>query len=94
MEAIKGAVAAGLGAAFVSAAAVKAEVAAGQLAALRITGVPLKRTLRVVTDPVRKTLLDYLKLIAALTQQLDFCGCASVLLPVLRCTCGCMRILL
>ncbi|KAK9831888.1 hypothetical protein WJX81_005804 [Elliptochloris bilobata] len=53
VEAIKGAVASGLGAAFVSAAAVRAEVAAGQLAALRIDGLPLRRTLRVITDPVR-----------------------------------------
>lgn len=67
MEAIKGAVAAGLGAAFVSAAAVKAEVAAGRLAALRITGVPLTRTLRVVTDPVRKPPLDPMTSAAVLT---------------------------
>ena len=66
MEAIKGAVAAGLGAAFVSAAAVKAEVAAGQLAALRIDGVPLTRTLRVVTDPVRSP-----------TRTYSLCSCAD-----------------
>lgn len=53
MEAIKGAVAVGLGAAFVSAAAVTKEVAAGSLAALRIAGLPLTRTLRVITDPAR-----------------------------------------
>ena len=67
MEAIKGAVAAGLGAAFVSAAAVKAEVAAGRLAALRITGVPLKRTLRVVTDPVRSPVEPH-----------DICSCPGL----------------
>jgi len=53
VEAIKGAVAVGLGAAFVSAAAVTKEVAAGSLAALRIAGLPLTRTLRVITDPAR-----------------------------------------
>ena len=58
MEAVKGAVAVGLGAAFVSAAAVRAEVAAGQLAALRIEGLPLTRTLRVVTDPVHTKALS------------------------------------
>jgi len=46
VEAIKGAVAVGLGAAFVSAAAVTKEVAAGSLAALRIAGLPTRRAPR------------------------------------------------
>ena len=53
VEAIKSAVEANLGAAFVSAAAVAKEKELGNLAVLRIQDVPLSRTLQVVTDPAR-----------------------------------------
>lgn len=53
MEAIKSAVEANLGAAFVSAAAVAKEKELGNLAVLRIQDIPLSRTLQVVTDPAR-----------------------------------------
>lgn len=53
MEAIKNAVEVGLGAAFVSRAAVEKEVALGRLVVLTVLGVPLQRTLLCVTDPVR-----------------------------------------
>ena len=53
MEAIKNAVEVGLGAAFVSRSAVEKEVALGRLAVLTVRGVPLRRTLLCVTDPVR-----------------------------------------
>jgi DNA-binding transcriptional LysR family regulator len=53
VEAIKSAVEAGMGAAFVSAAAVRKEAALGVLSLLRITGVPLTRTLHAVVDPTR-----------------------------------------
>ena len=53
VEAIKAAVEAGLGAAFVSASAVAKEVALGTLVALRVEGAELTRTLWLVTDPGR-----------------------------------------
>jgi len=53
VEAIKAAVEAGLGAAFVSAAAVSKEVALGTLVALRVEGAELSRMLWLVTDPGR-----------------------------------------
>ena len=53
VEAIKSAVEANLGAAFVSAAAVAKEKELGDLAVLRIQDIPLSRTLQVVTDPAR-----------------------------------------
>ena len=53
VEAIKSAVEANLGAAFVSAAAVAKEKELGNLAVLRIQDIPLSRTLQVVTDPAR-----------------------------------------
>ncbi len=53
MEAIKNAVEVGLGVAFVSRSAVEKEVALGRLAVLTVRGVPLRRTLLCVTDPVR-----------------------------------------
>ena len=53
VEAIKSAVEAGMGAAFLSAASVRKEDALGVLAPLRVRGVPLVRALHVVTDPAR-----------------------------------------
>ncbi len=53
MEAIKSSVEANLGVAFVSAAAIEKEVELGRLHAVRISGVPLARTLLCVTDPAR-----------------------------------------
>ena len=53
MEAIKSAVTMGLGAAFVSAAAVEKEAELGKLAVLRVQGVPLTRHLQCVLDPAR-----------------------------------------
>ena len=53
VEAIKGAVEAGLGAAFVSAAAVAKEARLGSLCALRVRGAELSRKLLCVTDPER-----------------------------------------
>ena len=53
MEAIKSAVEANLGAAFVSATAVAKEKELGNLAVLRIQDIPLSRTLLCVTDPAR-----------------------------------------
>ena len=53
MEAIKSAVEANLGAAFVSAAAIDKERQLGRLAVLRIQDVPLSRTLYCITDPTR-----------------------------------------
>ena len=53
VEAIKGAVEAGLGAAFVSAAAVAKEARIGSLCALRVRGAELTRKLLCVTDPER-----------------------------------------
>jgi DNA-binding transcriptional LysR family regulator len=53
VEAIKNAVEANLGVAFVSAAAIQKETELGRLRALRIRGVPLSRTLLCVTDPMR-----------------------------------------
>ena len=53
VEAIKGAVEAGLGAAFVSAAAVAKEARIGSLCALRVRGAELSRKLLCVTDPER-----------------------------------------
>ena len=53
VEAIKGAVEAGLGAAFVSAAAVAKEARMGSLCALRVRGAELSRKLLCVTDPER-----------------------------------------
>ena len=53
VEAMKGAVQIGLGAAFVSAAVVEKEVALGTLAVLRVQGVPLVRHLQCVLDPAR-----------------------------------------
>lgn len=53
MEAIKSAVEANLGAAFVSAAAIDKERQLGRLAVLRIQDVPLSRTLYCITDPAR-----------------------------------------
>lgn len=53
VEAIKSAVEANLGAAFVSAAAVAKERQLGRLAVLRIQDIPLSRTLLCVTDPTR-----------------------------------------
>ena len=53
VEAIKSAVEANLGAAFVSAAAISKEKELGRLAVLRIQDIPLSRTLYCVTDPAR-----------------------------------------
>ena len=53
MEAIKTAVACKLGVAFVSKLAVEREVAAGQLSALTVQGIPLTRSLRCVANPAR-----------------------------------------
>lgn len=53
MEAIKTAVACNLGVAFVSKLAVEKEVAAGQLHALTVQGIPLTRSLRCVANPAR-----------------------------------------
>ena len=53
VEAIKSAVEANLGAAFVSAAAIAKEKELGNLAVLRIQDIPLSRTLQCVTDPAR-----------------------------------------
>ena len=53
VEAIKSAVEANLGAAFVSATAVDKERLLGRLSILRIQDVPLSRTLYCVTDPAR-----------------------------------------
>jgi len=53
VEAIKSAVEANLGAAFVSAAAISKEKQLGRLAVLRIQDIPLSRTLYCVTDPTR-----------------------------------------
>ena len=53
MEAIKGAVQAGLGAAFVSVLAIEKELSLGLVARVRIDGVTLPRTLWLVNDPLR-----------------------------------------
>ena len=53
MEAIKTAVACNLGVAFVSKLAVEREMAAGQLHALTVQGIPLTRSLRCVANPAR-----------------------------------------
>ena len=53
VEAIKTAVACNLGVAFVSKLAVEREVAAGQLHALTVKGIPLTRSLRCVANPAR-----------------------------------------
>lgn len=53
VEAIKTAVACNLGVAFVSRLAVAKEVAAGQLHALTVQGIPLTRSLRCVANPAR-----------------------------------------
>lgn len=53
MEAIKTAVACNLGVAFVSRLAVEKEVAAGELHALTVQGIPLTRSLRCVANPAR-----------------------------------------
>ena len=53
MEAIKSAVACNLGVAFVSKLAVERELKTGQLHAMDVEGIPLKRILRCVADPAR-----------------------------------------
>ena len=53
VEAIKNAVKCNLGVAFVSKLAVEKEIQTGQLHALRVKDIPLKRSLRCVADPVR-----------------------------------------
>ena len=53
MEAIKGAVQAGLGVAFVSVLAIEKELALGLVARVRIDGVTLPRTLWLIHDPQR-----------------------------------------
>ena len=65
-EAIKRAVAEGLGIGIVSRFAIEAEVRAGSLAALRIAGVPLTRPLRVVFDPRRELAVPARELLAFL----------------------------
>ena len=65
-EAIKRAVAEGLGIGIVSRFAIEAEVRAGSLAVLRIAGVPLTRPLRVVFDPRRELAVPARELLAFL----------------------------
>lgn len=53
IEAIKGAVQAGLGVAFVSVLAIEKELSLGLVARVRIEGVTLPRTLWLINDPLR-----------------------------------------
>ncbi len=78
VEAIKNAVEVGLGAAFVSRSAVDKEVALGRLAVLTVRGVPLRRTLLCVTDPVRycsQAVRAFIQEMFGLTIETSASGC-------------------
>ncbi len=78
VEAIKNAVEVGLGAAFVSRSAVDKEVALGRLAVLTVRGVPLRRTLLCVTDPVRycsQAVRAFIEEMFGLTIETSASGC-------------------